>query len=259
MQINSLKRIPDFDDIVFEIRNKEYGAYKLRKKYSRNVLLGMLIGVAVICTATIAPYLNAKAMEDLKKRTERLVDIKMENLDQPQQNVEPPPPPPPPPAETVAPARYVAPVIVDSIKPDEVKQLMTADQAQVEVKNEEVTAVAEVQVEVKEEEAPVDIFVIVEEMPAYPGGEDAMMKYINSNIVYPEVAKENNIQGTVTLSFVVNYKGVVDNVKLIKGVDPSLDNEAIRVVKSIPQWKPGRQGGKPVNVSFSVPVKFKLI
>jgi protein TonB len=183
----------------------------------------------------------------------------MENLDQPQEKIEPPPPPPPPPVETVVPVRYVAPVVVDSIKPEEVKQLMTADQAQVEVKNEEVTAVTEVQVEVKEEEAPVEIFVVVEEMPAFPGGEDAMMKFIYANILYPEIAKENNIQGTVTLSFVVNYKGIVDNVKLLKGVDPSLDNEAIRVVKLIPQWKPGRQGGKAVNVSFSVPVKFKLI
>jgi protein TonB len=259
MQINGLKRIPDFDDIVFEIRNKEYGAYRLRKKYSRNVLLGMLIGVAVLCMAVITPYLNAKAMESLKKRAERQVEIKMENLDQPQEKVEPPPPPPPPPAETVAPVRYVAPVVVDSIKPEEVKQLMTTDQAQSEVKNEEVTVVQEVQVEVKEEEAPVEIFVVVEEMPSFPGGEDAMMKFINSNIVYPEIAKENNIQGTVTLSFVVNYKGIVDNVRLIKGVDPSLDNEAIRVVKSIPQWKPGRQAGKPVNVSFSVPVKFRLL
>lgn len=259
MQTNSLNRIPGFDDIVFEIRNKKYGAYRLRKKYSQNVILGMLIGIAAICMAVIMPYLNAKAMENLKARSERLVDLKMENLDQPQEKIELPPPPPPPPVETVVQVRYVAPQVVDSIKPEEVKQLMTADQAQTVVKNEEVSVVQEVQVEVKEEEVPVEIFVAVEEMPVYPGGESEMMKFIYAHIAYPEVARENNVQGTVTLRFVVNYKGMVDQVSLIKGVDPSLNNEAIRVVKMLPQWKPGKQGGKPVNVSFSVPVKFKLL
>jgi protein TonB len=259
MQTTSLNRIPAFDDIVFEIRNKNYGAYRLRKKYSQNVILGMLIGIAAICTAVITPYLNAKALENLKIRAERLVDLKMENLDQPQEKVELPPPPPPPPVEAAAPVRYVAPQVVDSIKPEDVKQLITADQAQTVVKNEEVSVVQEVQVEVKEEEVPVDIFVSVEEMPAFPGGDEAMMKFIYANIAYPEVAKENNVQGTVTLRFVVNYKGMVDQVSLIKGVDPSLNNEAIRVVKMLPPWKPGKQGGKPVNVWFSVPVKFKLL
>jgi periplasmic protein TonB len=258
MQTNIMNRIPGFDEIVFEIRNKEYGAYRLRKKYSQNVLLGMLIGIVFICTAVITPYLNAKAMENLKIRTGRLVDLKMENLDQPLENVVVPPPPPPP-AESIAPVRYIAPMIVDSIKPEDVKQLMTADQAQTEVKNEEVSAVPEIQVEVKEEEVPVEIFIAVEEMPVYPGGDAAMLKYINENTLYPEAARENNVQGTVTVRFVVNYKGIVEQVSLIKGVDPALDNEAMRVVKSLPQWKPGKQSGRAVNVAFSVPVKFTLL
>jgi periplasmic protein TonB len=258
MQTNIMNRIPGFDEIVFEIRNKEYGAYRLRKKYSQNVLLGMLIGIVFISTAVITPYLNAKAMENLKIRTGRLVDLKMENLDQPLENVVVPPPPPPP-AESIAPVRYIAPLIVDSIKPEDVKQLMTADQAQTEVKNEEVSAVPEIQVEVKEEEVPVEIYIAVEEMPVYPGGDASMLKYINENSVYPEAARENNVQGTVTVRFVVNYKGIVEQVSLIKGVDPALDNEAMRVVKSLPPWKPGKQSGRPVNVAFSVPVKFTLL
>jgi len=182
----------------------------------------------------------------------------MENLDQPQENVEPPPPPPPPPAETVEQVRYVAPVVVDSVKPEDVKQLMTADQAQVEVKNEEVTVVEEVQEEVKEEEAPTEVFVVVEEMPAFPGGDKAMMEFIYANIQYPELAKENNIQGRVTLRFCVTYKGGVDQVQVIRGVDKTLDEEAVRVIKMLPAWKPGKQGGKPVNVWYSVPVTFQL-
>lgn len=250
-------KAPPFDDIVFESRNKEYGAYKLRKKYNRNVLIAILIGTIIIGTAIITPYLKASADVNRAKRAERQVEIKMENLDQPQQNVEPPPPPPPP-VETVRQIAYVAPVVVDSIRPEDVKQLMTADQAQVEVKNEEVQVQEQVQEEVKEEEAPQEVFVVVEEMPTFPGGEPALMQFINSNIQYPEIAKENNIQGRVILKFCVTYKGGVDQVQVLKGVDPSLDNEAIRVIKMLPAWKPGKQGGKPVNVWYNVPVVFQL-
>jgi protein TonB len=249
---------PKFDDIVFEKRNQEYGAYKLRKKYNRNVLIAMIIGIFILGTAVIAPFINAKALENSRKRAERQVIMKMENIDQAQQNVEPPPPPPPPPAETVQQLKYVAPVVVDTVKPEEVKQLMTADQAVTEVKNEEVQVVEQVKEEVKEEEAPQEVFIIVEEMPTFPGGETALMKFIYANIVYPEVAKENNIQGRVTLRFCVTYKGGVDQVTVTRGVDPSLDNEAVRVIKMLPTWKPGKQGGKPVNVWYSVPVTFQL-
>jgi protein TonB len=251
-------KAPAFDDIVFESRNKEYGAYRLRKKYNRNVLIAMLIGTIIVGTAIIAPYLKASADVNRAKRAERQVEIKMENLDQPQEKVEPPPPPPPPPADAVQPAKYVAPVVVDSIKPEDIKQLMTADQAQVTVKNEEVQVVEQVQEEVKEEEAPVEVFVVVEEMPTFPGGETELMKFIYANIQYPDIAKENNIQGRVILRFCVTYKGGVDQVQVLKGVDPALDNEAVRVIKMLPAWKPGKQGGKPVNVWYSVPVTFQL-
>src|SRR4030042_1642052 len=128
-------KAPAFDDIVFEIRNKEYGAYKLRKKYSRNVLIATLIGVIILSTAIITPYLNAKAAESKAKKAERQVEIKMENLDQPAEAVAPPPPPPPPPQDVVQQSRYVPPVVVDSVKPEEVVELMTADQASVEVRD----------------------------------------------------------------------------------------------------------------------------
>jgi protein TonB len=250
-------KAPPFDDIVFETRNKEYGAYKIRKKYNRNVMIALLIGTIIIATAIITPYLKASADVNRAKRAERQVEIKMENLDQPQENVEPPPPPPPP-VETVRQMAYVAPVVVDSIKPEDVKQMMTADQAQVEVKNEDVQVQEQVQEEVKEEEAPQEVFVVVEEMPKFPGDEKALFDFIYANIQYPEIAKENNIQGRVILRFCVTYKGGVDQVSILKPVDPSLDNEAIRVIKMLPTWKPGKQGGKPVNVWYSVPVVFQL-
>jgi protein TonB len=256
---NDLRRIPDFDDIVFEIRNKEYGAYKLRKKYNRTVLIALVIGIIILGTAVITPYLNAKALENRQKRSERQVEIKMENLDTPNEQVAPPPPPPPPPADVVQQAKYVPPVVVDTIKPEDNQQLMTADEAQVEVKNEEaVEVVAEVKEEVQEEDPEATPFVIVEEMPMFPGGEVELLKYIAEHTNYPEVAKENNIQGRVFIRFCVTSKGGVSQVSILKGVDPELDKEAIRVVNTLPAFKPGKQGGKPVPVWYSVPIIFKL-
>ncbi len=252
-------KAPAFDDIVFEDRNKEYGAYKLRKKYSRTLLIAMLIGIVILSTAVITPYLNAKALENKTKRAERQVELKMENLDQPNEVIAPPPPPPPPPADVVQQARYVPPVVVDSVKPEEVVQLMTADQAQNEVKNEEVVEqIQEVKQEVQEEDPEAEPFVVVEEMPMFPGGETALLTYIAEHTQYPEVAKENNIQGKVIVRFCVTSKGGVDKVSILKGVDPELDKEAIRVVQTLPAFKPGKQGGKPVPVWYMVPINFTL-
>jgi protein TonB len=252
-------RAPAFDDIVFESRNKEYGAYRLRKKYSRNVLISMLIGIIIISTAIITPYLNAKALENKAKRAERQVEIKMENLDQPNETVTPPPPPPPPPQDVVQQAKYIPPVVVDSVKPEEQVQLMTADEAQVEVKNEEVVEVIqEVKEEVQEQEAEPEPFVVVEEMPMFPGGDIELLKYIQEHTQYPEVAKENNIQGRVIVRFCVTSKGGVSQVSVLKGVDPELDAEAMRVVGTLPAFKPGKQGGKPVPVWYMVPITFTL-
>jgi periplasmic protein TonB len=249
---------PAFDDIVFEDRNKEYGAYKLRKRYNRTVLVSLAIGIIILATAIITPYLNAKASENRLKRAERQVEIKMENLDQPNEVAPPPPPPPPPPSDVVQQQRYVPPVVVDSIKPEEVTQFMTADQAQVEVKNEEVVEVVEVKEEVQEEDPEATPFVVVEEMPMYPGGDAELLKYIAEHTNYPEVAKENNIQGRVIVRFCVTSKGGVSQVSILKGVDPELDAEAIRVVNTLPTFKPGKQGGKPVPVWYMVPITFTL-
>jgi protein TonB len=150
-------------------------------------------------------------------------------------------------------------VVVDSVKPEEVSQLMSADQAQVEVQNAEVVEeVAVVAEEVKENVDDAEPFVVVEEMPMFPGGEAALLAYIADHTQYPEVAKENNIQGKVIVRFCVTSKGGVDKVEILKSVDPELDKEAIRVVKTLPAFKPGKQGGKPVPVWYMVPINFTL-
>ena len=253
-------KAPVFNDIVFEDRNQEYGAYMIRKKYKPTVMWAMLIGTIIISTAVIVPYLKASADVNREKRAETNVVIEMENLDAPTDVIAPPPPPPPPPTATVAAAKYVAPVVVDSIKPEDEVKLMTAAEAEQTVVNEDVSLVETevVQAEVQEEEAPTEVFVIVEEMPSYPGGDVELMNFINSNIKYPEIAKENNIQGRVFLRFCVTYKGTVEQISILKGVDPALDAEAMRVVALLPAWKPGKQGGKPVNVWYQLPITFQL-
>lgn len=101
-------------------------------------------------------------------------------------------------------------------------------------------------------------FTVVEVMPVFPGGQTALVQYIASHLKYPPVAQENGVQGRVFVSFVVGEDGYVEDVQVIKGVDPSLDKEAVRVVKSLPRWTPGNQQGKPVRVRYSVPVIFAL-
>ena len=250
---------PAFDDIVFEDRNKEYGAYRLRKRYNRNVTISLLIGILILATAIITPYLNAKASENKSKRAERQVQIKMEKLDQPNEQAPPPPPPPPPPTDVVQQQKYVPPVVVDSIRPEDVKQLMTADQAQTDVKNTEVVEVQQqVKEEVQEAEPEQQPFIVVEEMPEFPGGTVELQKWLMEHTQYPEIAKENNIQGKVIVRFCVTPKGGVSQVSVLKGVDPELDKEAMRVVTTLPPFKPGKQGGKPVPVWYMVPIAFTL-
>jgi len=253
-----MEKIPDFDDIVFISRNKEYGGYMLRKGYNRIVSVSLLAGIILIATAIIAPFMKARALETRQKRSERQVEIKMENLDQPLDQVIVPPPPPPP-ADIAQQQKYIPPQVVDSIKPEDVVSLMTADQAQVEVTNEEAIEVIEQsKEEVQEAEAEPEPFLSVEEMPEPPGGIEGLFKYIAANTVYPELAKENNIQGKVYVRFCVTSTGTIEQVSITRSVDPGLDAEAIRVVKTFPKFKPGKQSGKPVPVWYTIYINFKL-
>ncbi len=114
-------------------------------------------------------------------------------------------------------------------------------------------------VEVEEEEVvEAEVFTIVEEMPSYPGGDMKMYEYLGKNIKYPQIARESGIQGRVFVNFVVEPDGSVSNVKVLRGIGGGCDEEAIRVVKSMPKWKPGKQRGKAVRVSYTLPVVFKL-
>ena len=165
-----------------------------------------------------------------------------------QTSQETPPPPPPPAVQEVE----VLNVVEDNVETESI-DINTEDD-----KETEVVIAAPVEAPVEEEEEEV-VVVVVESMPEFPGGQQALFKYLSENVKYPVIAQENGIQGRVICQFVVNKDGSIVDVEVVRsGGDPSLDKEAIRVIKSMPKWKPGKQRGKAVHVKYTVPVNFKL-
>ena len=155
-------------------------------------------------------------------------------------------PPPPPPQVT-----EVLNIVEDDVELEEELEMEDTEA-------DENTEIEITDIEDDEETDEIFNFYVLEDKPVFPGGEAALLKYIAKNTRYPEIAKENGITGRVFVQFVINKKGEVVNVEVIRGVDPYLDAEALRVVKSLPNWAPGKQRGKPVKVSFQVPINFKL-
>lgn len=162
-----------------------------------------------------------------------------------QQEITPPPPP------EVPKVAEVINIVEDDVEIDD--ELDIAD-----VEADQDTEVEIVQMQEEEEVEEEEVFYIVENMPEFPGGDVALRTYIAQNVKYPEIAKENGLSGKVFVQFVINQKGEVQDVKIARGVDPALDKEAIRVVQNLPKWKPGSQRGKPVKVSYTVPINFQL-
>jgi protein TonB len=258
---DGMRRDNNFDDIVFEVRNREYGAFVLRKKYSRTVIISLLIGILLMAAATLTPYLSAQSSVSKPDPSERQVKIIMEDLDQPREVVAPPPPPPrSSPAKAAEQVKYVPPVVADTIMiEDSEQQMAIADEAEPSAGDDDLEVVNENHEEIQEEETEQEPFLNVQEMPEPQGGEEGMYKFIAEHTRYPVIAYENNIQGKVFVRFCVTAKGTVEQVSILKGVDPDLDAEAIRVVKMFPPFRPGKQDGKPVPVWFIVPITFQII
>ena len=170
-----------------------------------------------------------------------------EEVDIQQTSQETPPPPPPPAVQEVE----VLNVVEDNVETESI-EISTEDD------KEEVVIAAPVEAPVEEEEEEV-IFVIVEQNAEFPGGQKALMKYLAENIKYPVIAQESGLQGRVICQFVVNKDGSIEDIQVVRSAgDKSLDNEAVRVIKTMPKWHPGKQRGKAVRVRFTLPVVFKL-
>lgn len=244
------------DDIVFEGRNKEYGAYYMRKRYSRFITIAFFIAFFGIAAAVISPVIAAYQNKNkITRKMEKNVVMEMEKLED---NLAPPPPPPPPP-EAEAQARFTAPVVVDTVKEDvkiatidEVKEVV-AEAPPEEIKIEEDQSTEEVQ---EEDEPP---FIIVEENATFKGGDvNSFRSWVQQNIVYPPIAAEAGISGKVFVQFCVNSKGMVCDVKVLRGVHPELDKEVVRCINNSPGWVPAKQGGKAVKQQFVMPIMFQL-
>ena len=267
----------EWTDLVFEGRNQSYGAYQLRKSTGkRNVWALVIVGLAAVLlylglqlqrmAEANKKVENTQAVELAKLNTEKK-EAKVEKKEiirqEPEKVVE----------QVKSSVKFTAPVIKkdeevkeeDEIKLDEVQKSDKAVGAFTVEGNDEVGgAVLKAKEEIAAPEPPkqvveeTKIFTVVEQMPMFPGGDAALMSYLSSNIHYPTVAAENGVQGRVVVGFVVERDGSITDVNVLRSVDPSLDREATRVVKSMPKWTPGKQNGSAVRVKYQVPVTFRL-
>ncbi len=267
----------EWTDLVFEGRNQAYGAYKLRKGTAkRNVWALIIVGLAA---ALLYLGLQLQKMAEANKKVENTQAVELAKLNtekkeakvekkeiikqEPEKVVE----------QVKSSVKFTAPIIKkdsevkeeDEIKLDEVQKSDKAVGAFTVEGNDEVGgAVLKAKEDIAAPEPPkhvveeTKIFTVVEQMPMFPGGNGALMGYLRDNIHYPTVAAENGVQGRVVVGFVVERDGSITDVNILRGVDPSLDREAMRVVKSMPKWTPGKQNGSAVRVKYQVPVSFRL-
>jgi protein TonB len=267
----------NWTDLVFEGKNKEYGAYVLRRDTGRRnvkALIWVLIGIAAIFAIA---YANLAIQNAIKQNATIDTDVELSKLAQKKEaKVERKEPIKVEVEQKVvekvkSSVKFTAPEIKkdDEVKPeDEIKSqddlsktntaIGTFDVKGNDEAEGEVLKAKEVVVDEKPKEEETKVFDVVEQMPSFPGGDAELMKFLNSHIKYPAVAEENGIQGRVVATFVVERDGSITDVKVIKSVDPSLDKEAIRVLKSMPKWIPGKQNGSAVRVKYTVPVTFRL-
>ncbi len=255
------------NELVFENKNKIYGAYDLRVKYNRTVTIALIITATTFLFAVSLPMIIAW----IKQQQEELV-VPIDNTvidltaPPPIDEAEPPPPPPPPPPvmETV---KFTPPVVTDEDVPEDPPPLQTEEPPQISTKTTEGEGndVIIIPEETSTVVAPVkeEIFTIVEQMPAFPGGEAAMMKWIKDKIEaigYPQMEKEAGISGTCYVTFVIDKEGNVTDSKLLRGVNggPGYDKVALTVVKAMPKWAAGKQNGRSVSVQYNLPIKFTI-
>ena len=217
----------------------------LENKKTMAILIGLVLALGIMFIAFEWSKNEIKVYEDAIQgefvEDEEMIEVTFRD--------ETPPPPPPPIQETV---------LSDIIDiRDDKEDITTKNFDSEDDKNKKVVIQAPIAAPVEDPEEN-RIHVVVERMPEFPGGEAAMNQFINRTIRYPVIAQENGIQGRVVVQFVVNTDGKIVDVEVVRGVEESLDKEAIRVVKAMPPWNPGRQGGKNVRVKYTLPIRFRI-
>jgi protein TonB len=252
------------NEVVFEHRNKNYGAYTLRKNYDRNIMF-ILLGLMLSFGVAFGAYKIVQNLPKEKVAPPPVDDKTFTTAPPPEDEKVPPPPPqePPPPMETTV--QFLPPVVVDVPvddpipTQDDMDDKKSSDQTQ-DGDDENfappVVGGEEEPETVEEKIEPIETF--VEEEAEYLGGYAAMMKYIQTHLVYPETEIEMGTQGRVTLRFVVEKDGQVSNVSVVKGLSPECDKAAVKVVRDMPNWKPGKNGGRAVRQWCTLPINFTL-
>jgi len=213
---------------------KKYDYVNLRKYTTTFSSLGFMFVLSFLIIV-----FSLRSYDEVKMLIGEIPDFEDTEIEPPPTQHEPPPPPPP--------------VVEIDVVPDE--EIIEEEPEIEEVEMEEEEVIEEIVEEVVEEE---EIFMVVEEMPEFPGGPVEMMKYLRNNISYPPLAVDNGVEGTVIVTFVVNKGGNIVDAVVARGIGAGCDEEALRVIRAMPSWKAGMQRGKPVKVKYSVPVKFKL-
>ena len=268
----------EWRDLIFEGKNKEFGAYEMRKNSDARHNKAMILVVIIMALAFALPFLVNTMLPKAEANIDEEIEQAMVNIDtdaaeeeEPEEELERIEEQKPEvlPEEVLNTVKVTELAIVDDdqvkaedeIKTqEELQQTETAfGQTDFDKGTDDLNVVREYKDElVVEEKKEETIFNAVEQMPQFPGGEAELMKYISNNIKYPTMAMENNIQGRVVVQFVVTKTGKIGEVKVVRSKDPDLDKEAVRVVKSLPNFIPGKMNGQAVNVWYTLPISFKL-
>ena len=277
-----------FNDIIFEHRNKQYGAYAIRNQYETAMRKATVSAVALflllICVPLLAAKFSTKEEEHLIETTFCPMSFDL-TIKTPPKALPKPPAPLPPQAPKQTTFKYVVPVIVKDNTPIAKDDNLTLppDNAIAGAKTQtgtqtgaisgtenpngdNATITDELPLVVVEKPkttaAPVDTttytVVMIEQQPTFPDGEAALFKYLANNLKYPAIARESNIEGTVYVQFTIAKDGSITGTKVLRGIGGGCNEEAMRVINAMPNWKPGRQQGNAVKVKYTLPIKFKL-
>jgi periplasmic protein TonB len=260
---DNLRNMLDFDDLLFEKRNKDYGAYQLRKRYNSVLALCIVLACTVVIFAVVIPFISSSNSDRVLAGGSGYTQVDLEHFEPPIDQIMIPTAPPPPQAEKVQDiVKYVPPVVVDSLPPLE-PTLPTSDELAIQkVDNQlDVTGMGSGEDMVAGEgsgdsDKP---FFFVEIMPTFKGGDiNKFREWIQKRTNYPEEAIKKRLKGKVFLTFIVEKDGSVTNVTVLKGVDPLLDDVAVKAISDSPKWSPGLQRGQPVRVRFQIPLDFRF-
>ena len=257
----------EWRELVFQGKNKEYGAYKLRgesdKRHNIAITIIAVIAILLFSLPKLIELATPKKVHEANIEVTTLSKLAKAEVKNDIKKVAPVAPPP----ALKSSIKFTAPVIK---KDEDVKEEFKSQEsltntkvsisiADVKGNDEKGKDIADVKQTITQEKVEEDhVYQVIEQMPQYPGGESELMSYIAKNLKYPVIAQENGIQGKVILRFVVSKSGAVDKIEVVRSLDPACDKEAVRVVRTLQRWIPGKQNGVNVSVYYTLPIAFKL-